>query len=238
MSKSIFIVGTSTDIGKTFVAGGIINALNKENKNVCYFKPVQSGIASDEDYSLTDVDFIKRVSSLKQDTRQMNTYSFKEALSPHLAAKREDTVVDIEEILKKYRELKNKYDYIVIEGAGGVIVPITEDYYIYDLIKDMKSEVIVVADSRVGSINHTCLTIDFLKRQNIDIKAVVINRYKGKFYEGDNIKMIERISNIKAKLIIKDIDVKDENIDKNDFLDLIKQEYDRSFTIEKVLKLF
>ena len=238
MSKSIFIVGTNTDIGKTFVAGGIINTLNKKNKNVCYFKPIQSGVSTDEGCSLTDVDFIKKVSSIKQDPSEMNVYSFKEPLSPHLAAKRENTLVDIKKILKKYKELKNQYDYIVIEGAGGVIVPITEDYYIHDLIKDLNSKVIVVADSKVGTINHTCLTIDFLKKQNIEVSAVVINKYKGNFYEDDNIKMIEKISNTKIKIIMRDVNIKDEKIDNNDLLNSIKQEYDRSLNREKVLKLF
>lgn len=238
MSKGIFIVGTNTDIGKTFVSGGIIGTLRKENKKVCYFKPVQSALSTDEDSRLSDVEFVKRVSSISQDTVEMNTYSFKEPLSPHLASKIENTKIDIKKILEQYKELKNVYDYMVIEGAGGIIVPITENYYIYNLIKEMNLKVIVVADSEIGTINHTCLTIDFLKRQGIEVSSVIINRYKGSFYEDDNIKMIEKISKVEVKLIMKELDIKNENMNNSNFLNLVKQEYDKSLSKEKVLELF
>lgn len=238
MSESIFVVGTNTGIGKTFVSGGIVSTLNKCNKNVCYFKPVQSGISTDEDNNLSDVGFVKRASSIQQDTREMNTYSFTEPLSPHLASKRENIKIDINKIVEQYKKLKKLYDYIVIEGAGGVIVPITENYYIYDLIKDMNSKVVVVADSKIGTINHTCLTIDFLKRQDMEVSSIIINKYNGSFYEDDNIKMIEKISNIKVKIIMKELDIKNENINNSNILNSVKQEYGRSLSKERVLELF
>ena len=196
MNRSIFIVGTGTDIGKTFVSGGIVSVLNQKGMDVGYFKPVQSGVSKEKSEELSDVDFIKKISGLKQDAKDMNAYSFEEPLSPHLAARREKISVDRKLIIEKYELLKTRYDYMVVEGAGGVIVPILEDYYIYDLIKDMKASVVVVADSIVGTINQTCLTVDFLKRQGIEISGIVINRYKGEFYEDDNIKMIEHISGV------------------------------------------
>ncbi len=240
MSKSIFIVGTNTDIGKTFVSGGIVYTLNKNDINTCYFKPVQSGVPKDEDDNLSDVEFIKKISGIKQDIRDMNAYSFEEPISPHLAARRQSVLIDKKKILEQYRELEKIHDYIVIEGAGGVIVPITEDYYIYDLIKDMNSKVIVVASSKVGTINQTCLTVDFLRRQGIEISGIVINRYSGEFYEDDNMKMIEHISGVKVKSIVRDIEVHVESKNSNydDFEILVKQEYDKSLNEDIVLGLF
>ena len=238
MSKSIFIVGTNTDIGKTFVSGGIMHTLNKINIKSCYFKPVQSGAPEKEQEELSDVEFIKQISSIKQDEKDMNTYSFEEPLSPHLAAKRQGTLIDKTKILKQYRELKKRCDYIVIEGAGGVIVPITENYYIYDLIKDMNSKVIVVASSEVGTINQTCLTLNFMKREGIEVSGVVINRYKGEFYEDDNIKMIEKNSGINVKSIIKDINIENEDLEYSNFETLAKREYNENLNKEIVLGLF
>ena len=238
MSESIFIVGTGTDIGKTFISGGIMHTLNKNNINASYFKPVQSGTPKDEDDALSDIEFVKKISNTKQDIKDMNTYSFKEPISPHLAAKKNNILIDKEQILRKYKKLQEIYDYTVIEGAGGVIVPITEDYYIYDLIKDMNSKVIVVADSRVGTINQTCLTLAFLKEQEIEVNGIVINRHRGEFYEADNIKMIEKISGVKVKCVINDINIKNKDMNYNDFEVFAKEEYDKNLDKKTVLELF
>ena len=237
MTKSVFIVGTGTDVGKTFVSAGIVSMLKEINKDVCYFKPVQSGASSNKD-QLSDIEFVKKISDVSQNIDNMNTYSFEEPLSPHLAAKRKDMHIDKEKILRQYEDLKSEHEYIVIEGAGGVIVPICRDYYIYDLIKDMKADVIVVADAKVGTINQTCLTIDFLKRQGINIRGIIINKYQGNFYEDDNIKMIEDISGVKVKSILKNINLSDKkSISQYDNI-LIRQEYGRSLNKEIILDLF
>lgn len=237
MTKSIFIVGTGTDIGKTFISGGIVCGLKAMKKDVCYFKPVQSG-ASVNNKQLNDIEFVKKISDVSQDIDNMNTYSLEEPLSPHLAAKREGVLIDKRKILKQYENLKENHEYAVIEGAGGVIVPISEDYYIYDLIKDMKADTIVVADSKIGTINQTCLTIDFLKRQGIAVSGIIINNYKGNFYEDDNIKMIERISRVKVKAILENINISNEGSISCEDKILIKQGYDKSLNKEIILELF
>lgn len=241
MNKSIFIVGTNTDIGKTFVSAGIVRALKQIDINIGYFKPVQSGVSKKKSNQLSDVDFVKKIADLKQDVKEMNVYSFEEPLSPHLAAKKEKVIVDKKLIIQKYSELKNQYDYLVIEGAGGVIVPLSNDYYIYDLIKDMKCEATVVADSKVGTINQTCLTVDFLKSQGITVNGIIINKYTGNFYEDDNIKMIEKRSGVKVKAILEDINVENKKLDflrSNDYEFLIKQQYDKNLDKNIAINLF
>ena len=237
MTKSIFIVGTGTDIGKTFISGGIVNRLKTINKSVCYFKPVQSG-ASINSEQISDIEFVKKMSDVPQNIESMNTYSFEEPLSPHLAAKRNRVWIDKKKILEQYENLKSNHEYIVIEGAGGVIVPISEDYYIYDLIKDMKADAIVVADSKVGTINQTCLTIDFLKRQKISVNGVIINKYEGNFYEDDNIKMIEKISGVKVKTILENINLSNGKLISEVDKILIEKEYDKNLNEEIILELF
>ena len=237
MTKSVFIVGTGTDVGKTFVSAGIVSMLKEINKDVCYFKPVQSGASSNND-QLNDIEFVKKISDVSQNIDNMNTYSFEEPLSPHLAAKRKGMHIDKAKILEQYENLKIKYEYMVIEGAGGVIVPICKDYHIYDLIKDMKADAIVISDSKVGTINQTCLTIDFLKRQEIKVRGIIINKYQGDFYEDDNIKMIERITGIKVKTILKNINLSDKRSISKDDKEIIKQEYHRSLNEKIILDLY
>lgn len=230
MKKGIFIVGTGTGVGKTFVSSGIINALKREKFSAGYFKPLQSGV--DEQSGLTDIEFVKNLSETDQDIKDMNSYSFEELIAPHLAAERDGTIIEKKLILDKYQQLKKQYDYMIVEGAGGVIVPILDDYYIYDLVRDMNLSALVVADAVVGTINHTCLTVDFLKRSGIEVNGIIINNYSGTFYEMDNIKQIEKYTNIEIKLVIDKL-----NNGKYD-LEKISELYDRIFDKNTVLSLF
>ncbi len=216
MNKAVFIVGTDTGIGKTFVAAEMMRILELEDTKICFYKPIQSG--RDEQTGLTDIEFVKKQSDTKQHIEDMNSYCFRESIAPHLAAKREKIFIDIQLILDKYEQLKKQSDYLIIEGAGGIIVPVTEGYYMYDLIRDMDVRVIVVADAGIGTINHTCLTIDFLKKRGISISGIVINNYNKTFYEDDNIKMIEQFTNEKVKGMMKH----DGTLDKDTVLDLFE----------------
>ncbi|KNF08248.1 ATP-dependent dethiobiotin synthetase BioD [Gottschalkia purinilytica] len=235
MSKSIFIVGTDTDVGKTFVSGGIVYTLKKNEYSSCYFKPIQSGgETNDGKCTHIDVDFVKKVANISEDKDYMNSYCLKEPLSPHLAFKVDKINFKKNKIMQDLQNLKNKYEYVIIEGAGGVVVPLIRDnYYIYDLIRDIDSSVVIVTKSKVGTINHTVLTVEFLKNKGINIKGIIVNDYKGNFYEDDNIETIKNITGLEIISIIRNVKSKD-----NDFYENIKKEYDRSFDVNKILKVF
>ncbi|MGL4731311.1 MAG: dethiobiotin synthase [Clostridium sp.] len=197
--ESIFIVGTDTDIGKTFVSTLFTYKLGAKGN---YYKPIQSGCNEGNSFTIPDVEFVCSVcrKSIK-DKNLMNTYALSEAISPHLAAQRDKVYIDKEKIMKDFTNLKNKYDYMVIEGAGGAIVPILRNnYYMYDLIKELKVPVVIVASSKIGSINHTMLTIEYLKSKNIKINGIVFNNYSNNFYEDDNISVILESSDINCYL--------------------------------------
>lgn len=190
MGRGIFIVGTDTDAGKTFVTTGLSYSLRKANKNVIPYKPVQSGGSG-------DTEFYKEMAHLECSFENMNSFTFEEAVSPHLASKLEEKEIDKNTILNQYERLINNHDFVIVEGAGGIVVPLVEDkYYIYDLIKDLDLEVIIVARAGVGTINHTVLTYEFLKSHHIKTKGIIINQYNNKFYEDDNIKQIERLTGL------------------------------------------
>ena len=236
MVKKLFIVGTDTDVGKTFVTAGIIHVLRENNYNACSFKPVQSGgILKDNKLLSGDVEFVKDVTQIHEDNSMMNSYCFKEAVSPHLAAEKENIKIDKNKILDDYKKLKEKYDFIVVEGAGGIIVPLIRDeYYIYDLIKDLDASVVIVARAGVGTINHTVLTVNFLKSMGIDIKGLIINGYNNKFYEDDNIEVIKKITGVQVISILNKV----KTHENEDFILNAKNEFDKSLQIEKILNLF
>ena len=184
MGKGIFIIGTDTDVGKTFTLGAMTYALKNEGKKVIPYKPVQSGGSGDTKY-------IKEICDLENDFNELNTYTFEEAVSPHLASKMENVEISKDKIINHYKKLVDTYDYVLVEGAGGVVVPLIDNnYFIYDLIKELDLDVVLVARAGVGTINHTVLTNEFLKLHNIKAKGIIINGYNNKFYEDDNIKWL------------------------------------------------
>lgn len=234
--KKLFVIGTDTDVGKTFVTAGIVEVLRKNNYNACSFKPVQSGgIFRDKKLVPGDVEFVKEVTQIHEDNSMMNSYCLKEAVSPHLAAEMESIKINKHKILNDYEKLKQKYDYIVIEGAGGIIVPLIRDeYYVYDLIKDLDASVVIIARAGVGTINHTALTVNFIKSMKIDIKGLIINGYNNNFYEDDNIEVIKKITGLEVISVLNKVSTgANEN-----FISKAKIEYENSLEIEKVLSLF
>jgi len=236
LAKKLFIVGTDTDVGKTFVTAGIIHVLRENNYNACSFKPVQSGgILKDEKLLSGDVEFVKDVTKISEDNFMMNSYCFKEAVSPHLAAEMDKVKINKDKILEDYKKLAQKYEYIVVEGAGGIIVPLIRDeYYMYDLIKDLDASVVIVARAGVGTINHTVLTVNFLKNMGIDIKGLIINGYNNRFYEDDNIEVIKKITGLEVVCILNKVNTHENE----DFILNVKNEFDESLEIKKILSLF
>ena len=132
--KDFFVIGTDTDVGKTYSSTLLYKALKKYNYQ--YYKPIQSGcFLRDGKLIAPDVDFLTKFNNIDYDD-SMVSYTLKEEVSPHLSAEMEDTKIEIENVVKHFSDLKNKYSNILVEGAGGLYVPLIRDkFYIYDLIK-------------------------------------------------------------------------------------------------------
>jgi len=210
-SKGIFIVGTDTDVGKTFITAGIISALRNKNIDAVPFKAVASG-------GPVDLDFFMKVCKLPEE-RKYNTYCFQTPVSPHLASEIENIKIDLKVIQNDYQVLKDQAEFVIAEGAGGLIVPIIRDqYYIPDLIRDLELPVVLVARAGVGTINHTCLTIEALKSRNISVKGIILNQYSGSDTELDNIKIIESLTNTPIIARVPNIDVE---VTEDNFYDLV-----------------
>lgn len=201
MSKGIFITATGTDLGKTYVTALIIKKLREAGYKAGYYKAALSGVEKVEGQRPTgDAHYVKTVAKLNDDPADMVSYMYESAVSPHLAANIEGNPVTMEKIENDYKMCCANYDYVTVEGSGGIICPLRYDerehIFLEDVIKKLKLSVIIVAGPGLGTINATVLTVKYLESQRIPIKGIIINRYHGGTMEDDNIKMIEALTHI------------------------------------------
>ena len=162
----LFITGTGTDVGKTLVAAIVTEALHAD-----YWKPVQAGYADG-----TDSLRIHQMISNKTTTIHPELYRLKMPASPHIAAPAENKRISISEIIAHLPETKNQ---LIIEGAGGLMVPLNEKELILTLIKKLKARVIIVSKNELGSINHSLLTAAVLKKEKINVAGwIFTDEYK------------------------------------------------------------
>jgi len=160
--KPIFITGTGTDVGKTLVAAIVVEALHAD-----YWKPVQAGFTEG-----TDSLWVTAMISNNKTIMHPEFYKFKLPASPHLAAKAEDTKISLKDIVHHLPKTKNK---LIIEGAGGLMVPLNKNEFVLDLIKKLKAKVIIVSKNELGSINHSLLTAAVLKKEKINVAGWIFN---------------------------------------------------------------
>lgn len=158
--RKIFVTGIGTGIGKT-----IISALLTEKLKADYWKPVQAGNLDD-----TDTDLVRRLISNNLSVFHPETFRLKQPLSPHAAAEIDGVEINLEDF--KIPETKNN---LVIEGAGGLLVPLSNQLFVIDLIKHINAEVVLVSQNYLGSINHTLLSAEALKSRNINVAGIIFN---------------------------------------------------------------
>ncbi|GHU12204.1 ATP-dependent dethiobiotin synthetase BioD [Alphaproteobacteria bacterium] len=177
-----WIVGTDTDVGKTTVSAWICL-----HTTCSYWKPVQTGCFVDESTGVSinsDSSYVKNLTNTKI---HPESYVFRDPLSPHMAAARENTELDPSKII--IPQEKN----LLIEAAGGLYVPLTDDMFYIDFIESTKLPVILVARSGLGTINHTCLSVEALRGRNIPLFGVIVNGETNP----DNIRAIEKFANVR-----------------------------------------
>ena len=164
--KPIFITGTGTDVGKTLISAIVVEALNAD-----YWKPVQAGFAQG-----TDSLFIKEMVSNSRSVIHPELYKLEMPASPHIAAPAENKKITIKEIVSNIPSTKNQ---LIIEGAGGLMVPLNDKEITLELIKKLKAKVIIVSKNELGSINHSLLTAAVLKKEKINVAGwIFTEEYK------------------------------------------------------------
>ncbi len=195
MSKGrvIFITATDTAVGKTTAAFVVAVLLKNQGFDVGVMKPVQC--------AGTDAQFLKKALRLQDELRVINPFYAPEPLSPHLAFRRAKIKFDKRRVQDGLKKLRARHDIVLVEGAGGLMVPLTNRYYNADLIADLKAEVIIVARLGLGTINHTLLTIKEAQKRGLKILGLVFCRTKpGRkgLPESTNPQEIEKLSGVKV----------------------------------------
>jgi dethiobiotin synthetase len=198
--QGIFITGTDTGVGKTFVGTGLAAALREQGIDVGVMKPAETGCKLRKGL-LVPRDALKliRAGGVDDPLDIVNPYRFHDPLAPAIAAEREGITIEIRRIVSAFRTLARKHDYMLAEGAGGIMVPLTSSHQYLDLARTLDLPVLVVARPGLGTINHTLLTVMALRSRRLRIAGIVINHRSKKnpgLAERTGPPVIERLSGV------------------------------------------
>ncbi|WP_339164135.1 dethiobiotin synthase [Siminovitchia sp. FSL H7-0308] len=171
--KGIFVTGTDTGVGKTIVSCGIAAVLKERMLDVGVYKPLLSGIS--REHAESDTSLLKQMSQTTLSHEEITPFEFAEPLAPLVAARLEERKMFLEDVLAHWERVKEKHEFFIVEGAGGISVPLGEDFLVSDLIKALQLPLLIVARPNLGTINHTFLTVQYAKSMGLPIAGIVIN---------------------------------------------------------------
>jgi dethiobiotin synthetase len=201
VSKGIYITATGTDIGKTYVTALLVKRLRHSGINAGYYKPALSGAAVvDGELIPGDCKFVADTAGLSDQPQALASFIYKTAVSPHLAAQIESQPIEPAVIVADFTKTKQRFDYITVEGCGGIVCPLRLDEQTLlqtDIIKLLNLDVLIVASAELGTINSVVLTIDYARNQGIVVKGIILNKYDdSNFLHKDNKQVIERLTQL------------------------------------------
>ena len=212
MSKNIFITGTGTDIGKTFVTGLIVKKLHESGRSAAYYKAAMSGNERREDGSLIPGDalYVKTVSGIGQPLEEMCPYIYENAFSPHLASRLEGNPVQMKVLKGGFGAVGRRYEYGNMESRTGIVYTLCYDeakIQLEDVIRELGLACLIVADAGLGTINDVVLTAGYMRARNIPVKGIIFNHYHaGDVMEEDNRNMCESLTGLTVLACVKDGD--------------------------------
>jgi dethiobiotin synthetase len=190
--KGVFVTGTDTGVGKTVIAAGIAAGLRARGIRVGVMKPVAAG-------GRGDADLLRRASGVDDDPDLINPVCLRHPLSPNVAAQIEGVSIDIAEIEQAAHHLSQRHDLLIVEGAGGLLAPVRDDFFMADLALKLGLPLLIVARRGLGTINHTLMTVACAKGRGIAVAGVVYNdavRTEEGTAERTNPEVIERLSGV------------------------------------------
>jgi len=166
--RGIFVTGTDTEIGKTTITAGLAAVLKKRGIDAGVMKPISAG-------GRADAELLRRAASSDQSLDIINPIFLRDPLSPNIAAKREERVLDLAPVFDAFDRLSKVHDYLLVEGVGGLLVPIADDFLVADLAAHFDLPLLIVARAALGTINHTLLTIEAAEARGLQINGVIYN---------------------------------------------------------------
>jgi dethiobiotin synthetase len=231
MEKGVFVTGSDTGVGKTVVAGAIAAAIKAQGMDVGVMKPISTG-AREIDGRLVSEDarYLKEIIGSTDDDELINPIRLKPALAPTMAAAESGVTIDMDKVWKAFEELKGKHEFIVIEGIGGLMVPVDDKLLVADMALKMDLALVVASKHSLGTINHTLLTVECAKSRNLRVKGIVINMLKdGKDFAGE----IEKYSSVP---ILGTIPFKEDvSVENCTFGDIVEH-FRREVNISKIMR--
>jgi dethiobiotin synthetase len=194
--NGLFVTGTDTGVGKTVLAAGIVLALRARGHSVGVVKPIQSGARAGDPYG--DAMLLKRWTGVSELAEEIAPYSFAAPLAPLVAAELEGRAVDCADAVARVRGVAERYEAVVVEGAGGFLVPVGEDWTIADLAAALGLPLLVVARAGLGTVNHTALTVLAARRLGLEPVGVVLNGAADES-SPDNARLIEQLAGVPVR---------------------------------------
>jgi dethiobiotin synthetase len=185
---SLFVTGTDTDVGKTCITASIVSYLSKMNVNVGVMKPFASGYKATVDSISDDVKILMKYSGVDDPVDLVNPYFFEIPTSPYDACKQLNLEIEISKVIDSYKQLASIHDIVIVEGIGGIMTPISKNYFVSDLISDLQLSSIIVTGSKIGTVNHLLLTYEHAQQKNLKLKGFVVNQNISTGYELSNLK--------------------------------------------------
>lgn len=178
MKQSYFIIGTDTNVGKTYVASALVRHFAKAGYQTIGMKPIASGCMQTPDGDLLndDVLALSTASNVVAPLDLTNPYRFSPAIAPHIAAEQAEEIIDCEKIKQAYHELTQLAEVVVVEGAGGFLVPLNRQETLADLAVTLNIPIILVVGMRLGCINHALLTVEAIKSRGLTLAGWVANQ--------------------------------------------------------------
>ena len=196
--NSFFITGTDTDVGKTYVTAGLAVTLRKMGINVGVMKPFAAGTAQRKGFKSEDVEILSNAAKVDDPESLVNPQFFPIPASPYTAYKKLKIKPKVSTVLTNFKKLSKIHDLILVEGMGGLMTPILKNYFIASLIKDMNIPTVIVASSRIGTVNHTLMTCIMCKKYKILIKGIIINDFENGYSIPQLKKDLEDLTGVKV----------------------------------------
>jgi len=226
MNKGYFVTATGTDVGKTFVTALLVKKWRDSGIDAGYYKAALSGAElRNGRWVAGDADYVKTIANLPDTQEQLVSFVYKEAVSPHLAARKEGNPVDLVQVKRDFEAATSRHEFIFAEGSGGIICPIRYDaapvrtgkdpaaatkapsapactpqkIFLEDIIKALGLPILVVTTAALGSINACVLTVEYARSRGIPVRGILVNRYgaSGNLeMEDDNILMMHEMTGL------------------------------------------
>ena len=211
--KGYFVTATGTDVGKTFITALLVKKWRDSGIDAGYYKAALSGAElRDGKWVAGDADYVKRIANLPDTQEQLVSYVYKEAVSPHLAARKEGNPVELAKVKADFDAACVRHEFVFAEGSGGIICPIRYDdqkVFLVDIMKMLDLPLVIVTTAALGSINACVLTVEYARSCGLDVRGLIVNRYgsSGNLeMEDDNIRMMQDLTGLEILAKVKNGD--------------------------------